>query len=78
MTDLDPKRIKVWAFFLLTGEVLKTVQSLQGLPRKDWDKIHLYLEQLGDALYIVLPANLKPVTIRRALRTLLSKDQRGA
>jgi hypothetical protein len=74
VTDLDPKRIKVWAFFLLTGEVLKTVQSLQGLPRKDWDKVHLSLEQLGDALYIVLPADHKPVTIRRALRTLMSKD----
>jgi hypothetical protein len=60
---LNPDMIKVWAFFRLTNEVRDKVR-----------KGNFSLEDLGDPLCIVLPAEYTPVTLKRALRTLLSKD----
>ena len=109
--DVNPQKIKVWAFFLLTGGVQEKVLQLQINDKRD-DKqqedkrvnkqqvdkrvnkqqvdkrvnkqqvdkrvnkqqVKLSLEELGDALCIVLPADYEPVTLKRALRLLLSQD----
>jgi hypothetical protein len=77
--DTNPKRIKVWGFYLLTGDVLEKVKNLNNADiklrerRKLSSTVDLNKSELGAALYIVLPADYEPVTQRRALRTLLSK-----
>ena len=73
--NLNPKRIKVWRFYLLTEDVLEKCKKVKNLKKggEFSSSVDCNKDELGAALHIVLPADYEPVTQRRALRTLLSK-----
>lgn len=69
----DKPTVRVYAFFWLSGDVLQEVLALQELKKKEKKTSKLKLEHLGPSLYIVLPADRTPVTLRHALCTFLDK-----
>ena len=65
--DPNPAKVKAWAFYLLSGDILEKIRK--GAKGSVLDK-----SEVGPALYLILPSAYEPVSLRRALRTLLSED----